>query len=89
MLYEIAYDYTDDSGYESRNNIDQFDGSWQDLQKYIREMRKNRRKEHDRNRFIDPELEARDQALARRRISVGRSISLEEGKLPTGLGKRA
>ena len=41
MLYEIAYDYTDDSGYESRNSIDHFDGSWHDLQKYIREMRKD------------------------------------------------
>lgn len=42
MQYEIIYDY--DDGYSvSENCIEYFEGSWSDLQKHIKEMRKNGR----------------------------------------------
>ena len=40
-MYEIIYDYTDDSGYECRNNVETFEGTWDELQAYIRDMRRN------------------------------------------------
>ena len=39
-MYEITYDYTDDGGYESRNNVETFTGTWTDLQAYIKVMRR-------------------------------------------------
>lgn len=39
--YEIIYDYTDKGGYESRNNVEMFNGTWLELQAYIKSMRKN------------------------------------------------
>jgi len=35
------YDYTDDDGNEERNIREEFDGSWTELQAYIKQMRKN------------------------------------------------
>ena len=40
MMYEITYDYTDEGGYESRNITERFDGTWTELQAYIRTMRR-------------------------------------------------
>jgi hypothetical protein len=40
MEYEIIYDYTDDGGYESRNNVESFTGDWLELQDYIKQMKK-------------------------------------------------
>ena len=40
-MYDIIYDYTDDSGYECRNNVETFEGSWFELQNHIRQMRRN------------------------------------------------
>lgn len=40
-MYEIIYDYTDDSGYECCNNVETFEGTWDELQAYIRDMRRN------------------------------------------------
>ena len=40
-MYEIIYDYTDEGGYESRNNVETFEGTWTELQAYIKSMRKN------------------------------------------------
>lgn len=39
-MYEIIYDYTDEGGYESRNNTETFEGTWTELQAYIKKMRK-------------------------------------------------
>jgi len=41
MEYEIFYDYTDDGGYESRNNVETFNGTWLELQDCIKQMRRN------------------------------------------------
>lgn len=38
-MYEITYDYTDESGYEQRNIREYFSGSWTELQAYLRLMR--------------------------------------------------
>lgn len=38
--YDIYYDYTDESGYEYRNNKEEFCGTWDELQVYLKEMRK-------------------------------------------------
>lgn len=40
-MYEITYDYTDESGYECRNIRETFEGSWMGLQDYIKRMRAN------------------------------------------------
>ena len=40
MMYEITYDYTDEGGCESRNITERFDGTWTELQEYIRTMRR-------------------------------------------------
>ena len=40
-MYEIIFDYTDDYGYESRNNVEMFTGSWTELQDHIKKMRRN------------------------------------------------
>ena len=40
-MYEIIYDYTDEGGYESRNNVETFTGDWNELQAYIKAMKKN------------------------------------------------
>lgn len=39
-MYEIIYDYTDEGGYESRNNVERFDGTWTELQAYVKAMRR-------------------------------------------------
>lgn len=39
-MYEIIYDYTDEGGYESRDNMETFTGTWTELQAYIKQMRK-------------------------------------------------
>ena len=41
MEYEIFYDYTDDGGYESINNIEYFNGDWLELQDCIKQMKRN------------------------------------------------
>ena len=38
-LYEIMYDYTDDGGNEEKNIREEFEGSWTELQDYIKQMR--------------------------------------------------
>lgn len=40
MEYAIFYDYTDDGGYEGRNNVEYFYGTWLELQDAIKSMRK-------------------------------------------------
>lgn len=40
-VYEIIYDYTSEEGYEENNNVEQFEGTWTDLQDYIKQMRRN------------------------------------------------
>ena len=40
-LYEIIYDYTSEEGYEETNNVEEFKGSWTELQDYIKQMRRN------------------------------------------------
>ena len=40
MEYSIIYDYTDDGGYESRNNVEYFNGTWLELQDCIKRMRR-------------------------------------------------
>lgn len=40
-LYDIFYDYEDEEGYVSRNNKEEFQGDWLELQKYIKSMRRN------------------------------------------------
>ena len=39
-MYEIIYDY-DDGWTEYRNNVEIFEGSWDELQECIRRMKKN------------------------------------------------
>ncbi len=39
--YEIMYDYTDDGGNENTNCYETFEGSWTELQEYIKQMREN------------------------------------------------
>lgn len=39
--YEIIYDYTDEGGYECRNCVETFEGTWSELQAYIKAMRRN------------------------------------------------
>lgn len=39
-MYEIIYDYTDEGGNESCNNVETFTGTWDELQAYIKSMRK-------------------------------------------------
>lgn len=39
-MYEIIYDY-DDGWSESRNNVEIFEGSWDELQDHIKKMRRN------------------------------------------------
>lgn len=40
-VYEILYDYDDESGEIYRNNSETFEGTWSDLQDYIKQMRRN------------------------------------------------
>lgn len=40
-MYEIIYDYTDESGYEFRNIMETFEGTWTELQDYIKQMKEN------------------------------------------------
>ena len=40
-LYDIFYDYEDDGGYVSRDNKEEFEGDWHELQQYIKSMRRN------------------------------------------------
>lgn len=40
-VYEITYDYTSEEGYEETDNVEQFEGTWSDLQDYIKQMRRN------------------------------------------------
>ena len=40
MKYEIIYDYTDEGGYESLNNVEYFYGTWNELQAYIKIMKR-------------------------------------------------
>lgn len=40
-VYEIIYDYTSEEGYEENNNVEQFEGTWTDLQDYLKQMRRN------------------------------------------------
>lgn len=40
-LYEIMYDYTDEGGNEEKNIREEFEGTWTELQDYIKQMRKN------------------------------------------------
>lgn len=39
MSYEIRYDYCSDEGYEEKDIIEEFEGEYQDLQDYLKEMR--------------------------------------------------
>lgn len=39
-MYEIIYDY-DDGWTEYQNNVETFEGSWSELQAYIKQMKKN------------------------------------------------
>ena len=39
--WEIIYDYTDEGGYESRNIRETFEGTWEEMRAYIKEMRRN------------------------------------------------
>lgn len=39
-MYEIIYDY-DGGDYECRNIVETFEGSWSELQDYLKSMRKN------------------------------------------------
>lgn len=39
-MYEIIYDY-DDGWREQRGNVETFEGSWHELQTYIKQMRRN------------------------------------------------
>lgn len=41
MKYEIIYDYCSDDGYEERNITEEFVGTYEELRKYIKSMRKN------------------------------------------------
>lgn len=38
--YEIIYDYSDEYG-DSTNIVEDFDGSWSELQEYLKRMRQN------------------------------------------------
>ena len=40
-VYRIVYDYTDEEGYESRDIEEEFEGTWSELQDYIKQMRRN------------------------------------------------
>ena len=40
-MYEIIYDYTDEGGYESCNNVETFEGTWTELRAYIQSLKKN------------------------------------------------
>lgn len=40
-VYEIIYDYTSEEGYEETNNVEEFEGTWSELQDYIKQMRRN------------------------------------------------
>ncbi len=39
MKYKIFYDYTDDEGDESRNNVEFYDGDYNGLQRTLKSMR--------------------------------------------------
>ncbi len=39
-MYEIIYDYTEEFGNESRDNMETFTGTRTELQAYIKKMRK-------------------------------------------------
>ena len=39
-MYEIIYDYTDEGGYESRNIVETFEGTYVEMQKYLRQMKR-------------------------------------------------
>lgn len=41
MKYEIIYDYCSDDGYEEHNIKENFCGGWNELQKYLKDMRSN------------------------------------------------
>lgn len=40
-LYEIIYDYTDESGFEAKNCVEEFEGTWLELKAYIKKPRQN------------------------------------------------
>lgn len=40
-LYNIFYDYEDEYGYTYRDNMEEFEGDWHELQEYIKSMRRN------------------------------------------------
>ena len=40
MKYEIRYDYCDEDGNETKDIVDEFDGTWIDLQDQIKLMKK-------------------------------------------------
>ena len=40
MKYEVIYDYTDECGYEYLNNVETFPGAWDELQAYIKVMKR-------------------------------------------------
>lgn len=40
-IYDIVYDYTDDTGAELVNIHEEYTGSWSDLQEYIKLMREH------------------------------------------------
>lgn len=52
-IYEIIYDYTSEEGYEENNNVEQFEGTWTDLQDYLKQMRRNGCYNIDANSICD------------------------------------
>lgn len=41
MVYEIIYDYTDETGEEIRDLVEEFEGDWEELQDTIRVIKAN------------------------------------------------
>lgn len=39
-MYEIIYDYCDECGYEELNIREEFEGSWDELQSYLKQMKR-------------------------------------------------
>lgn len=52
-VYEILYDYDDESGETYKNNSETFEGTWSDLQDYIKQMRQNGCYNIDANEVYD------------------------------------
>lgn len=40
MTYEITYDYCSEEGFEERNVLEYFEGSWSDMVDYIMDLKK-------------------------------------------------